>query len=76
MNIQKVSMLGTVLIGIILHLLIFFFACYQFTSDLTVLQKNIDRQKKSGKVVLRETISPGGSDADQQNLSYLDSANL
>ena len=30
MNIQKVSMLGTVLIGIILHLLIFFFACYQF----------------------------------------------
>ena len=48
----------------------------KFTSDLTVLQKNIDRQKKSGKVVLRETISPGGSDADQQNLSYLDSANL
>ena len=53
-----------------------FISYREYPSDLTVYERNIDRQRKWGKVVLSQTISPGGSHADQRNLSYLDLANL
>ena len=52
------------------------FRPYIFSSHLTLCQKRVDRHGKSGKVVLSRTILPGGSSADQRDLSYLDSANL